>query len=116
MLKTCLRQSFLRLGELKMVKKLILILFVVLLFVLAGCAENRDVEVTIKGHEVKTVIIDGKPQEKYYIIVIGDDFKAEVEVYPKTGLFVGTFEQQFPLEKIIIVKEKELLNIQGEVK
>lgn len=99
-----------------MVKKLMLVLFVVLLFALAGCDENRDVEVTIKGHEVKTVIIDGKSQEKYYITVIGDDFKAEVEVYPKTGLFVGTFEQQFPLEKIIIVKEKDLLNIQGEVK
>ena len=100
-----------------MIKKLMLVLFVVLLFVLAGCDENREVKVTIKGHEVKTAIVDGKQTERYYIFVEGEDLNAKVEVFPRTGLFVfSSFEEQFPLEMIIVVKEKELINIQGGVK
>ena len=95
-------------------RKLIFVLVLLVLFFIVGCAENRDVEVVIKGHEVKTVIVEGKQKERYYLTVQGDDFVAEIEVFPKVGMFIySTFEEQFPLEMIIIVKEKDLKIIEG---
>jgi hypothetical protein len=98
-------------------RKLIFVLIILMLFIFVGCAENRDVEVVIKDHEVKTVIVDGKQKERYYLTVQGDDFVAGIEVFPKVGMFVySTFEQQFPLEMVIVVKEKDLKIIEGEIK
>lgn len=99
---------------------LLCFMFLISTFLLFGCKaqEEKTIYAEIDGHYIKKVLVDGELQTEYYLvfeIVDGDDFM--VRVYPKTGLFVGSFEEQFPIGTVVEIKEKDKLPIpEGVIK
>jgi hypothetical protein len=93
------------------------ILFVLLLLVLVGCIEPREEDyilAEITGHYTEQVLVDGKLEDRYYVICKNTADETDVfmvEVKPSTGLFAGSFEAQYKVgtQFKVLQKDKEKL-------
>jgi hypothetical protein len=92
-------------------KKVLFILLLLLVFV--GCMKPREedyVIAEITGHYTEQVLVNGKLEDRYYVICKNtvdetDVFMVEVKV--STGFFAGTFEEQYEVGTTFKVLQKD---------
>src|SRR5690554_6636876 len=96
-----------------MMKKIIIGILLVLIVFFAGCkSKSKEIEVKIVGHETKEVLIDEKLETNYYIKAEYEEVIYLVKVEYKPTLFNRkSFEETYPLEKIITTYEEDLIEV-----
>lgn len=94
-------------------KKIIIGILLVLIVFFVGCkSKPKEIEVKIVGHETQEVLIDEKLETNYYIKAEYEEVIYLVKVEYKSTLFNRkSFEETYPLEKIITIYEDDLIEV-----
>ena len=98
-------------------KKVLVLLGALLLLVLVGCMKPREedyVLAEITGHLVEQVLVNGKLEDRYYVICKNTADETDVfmvEVKPSTGFFADPFEEQYEIGTKFKVLQKDKENL-----
>lgn len=91
-------------------KKLIILLIPVLLFLLVGCKKvDNEVQVKVIDYLEEVVVVNSKRKVDYYLIVEDGEsnvFKVKVKKTPFVDI-----EREFKIGDIIVVEKKVLLKV-----
>jgi hypothetical protein len=97
-------------------KKGLVLLGALLLLVLVGCMPREEdyVLAEITGHYTEQVLVNGKLEDRYYVICKNTADETDVfmvEVKPSTGFFAEPFEEQYEVGTTfkVLKKDKESL-------